>query len=483
MPRAWKRSADKRTKGAPWRLTYWDAEQQRERTRRGYTDKEQTLALGRKLEDEARARADGLVDAGAEAARHAASISVTDHVKAFIMQLESNGRTPRYVSQVNQRLSTFLEYARIDRINAITADHVATFVGHLRSDLKMSDFTVGEYVGNLKAFTKWAVLNGKLLTDPLRTLRKPSRAAATRTRQRRAITADEVGRLLDAAARRPELELRTIRTGPDKGKPLAKVKKSALIRARKLGEERALAYLLAIWTGLRRAELAALAWGDVIIDTLPERINLRAETTKSRRADSLALHPQVAEHLRAHRPAEAADHHRVLSAVPSMAVLRRDLELAGIEDETARGRIDFHAMRMGLATLLASAGVPQRIAQQHLRHTDPRLTSNVYTDQHVLPVANAIASLPPLPTTPDHHSQATEAAALRQTGTETTPAGAQRHAQRGGVTEGQNGARSDTPGPKTQQAGSGDKVAAGQDLAPSGSKRVRRFERPTFTLA
>ncbi len=68
----------------------------------------------------------------------------------------------------------------------------------------------------------------------------------------------------------------------------------------RIGRERALAYLLALWTGLRRSELRALQWQDVRLDTLPARIDLRAKTTKSRRADSVALHPQVVEALRTH---------------------------------------------------------------------------------------------------------------------------------------------------------------------------------------
>ncbi|MFN0131471.1 MAG: hypothetical protein ACKVW3_02905 [Phycisphaerales bacterium] len=59
-----------------------------------------------------------------------------------------------------------------------------------------------------------------------------------------------------------------------------------------------------------------------------------------------------------------------------------------------RGRtIDVHALRH--APL--KAGVPLRTAQAAMRHSDPSLTANVYTDPKLLDVAGAVARLPNLP--------------------------------------------------------------------------------------
>ena len=51
-------------------------------------------------------------------------------------------------------------------------------------------------------------------------------------------------------------------------------------------------------------------------------------------------------------------------------------------------------MRVTLATMMAAAGVSQRTRQAHMRHTDPRLTDNTYTDERLLPVAAEITGLP-----------------------------------------------------------------------------------------
>ncbi len=93
-------------------------------------------------------------------------------------------------------------------------------------------------------------------------------------------------------------------------------------------------------------------------------------------------------------------------------ILDRDLVMAGIarwvkDPETGKVRIDkrdgrgwtidVHALRTTFGTLLSKGGVSLRTAQAALRHSDPSLTANVYTDPHLLDVAGALNSLPSLP--------------------------------------------------------------------------------------
>jgi hypothetical protein len=76
-------------------------------------------------------------------------------------------------------------------------------------------------------------------------------------------------------------------------------------------------------------------------------------------------------------------------------IFDRDLKLAGIAKRDERGRtLDVHALRTTFGTLLSRAGVPLRTAQSAMRHSDPKLTANVYTDPKLLDVVGAIQSLP-----------------------------------------------------------------------------------------
>src|SRR5262249_8016800 len=78
-------------------------------------------------------------------------------------------------------------------------------------------------------------------------------------------------------------------------------------------------------------------------------------------------------------------------------IFDRDLKAAGIPKRDDRGRtLDVHALRTTFGTLLSKGGVPLRTAQAALRHSDPGLTANVYTDPKLLDVHGALDALPRL---------------------------------------------------------------------------------------
>jgi hypothetical protein len=86
--------------------------------------------------------------------------------------------------------------------------------------------------------------------------------------------------------------------------------------------------------------------------------------------------------------------------VPSrlVKILDRDLRLAGIPKRDDRGRtLDVHALRHTFGTLLSKGGVAPRTAQAAMRHSDIKLTMNVYTDPRLLDVGGALDALPEMP--------------------------------------------------------------------------------------
>ena len=159
-----------------------------------------------------------------------------------------------------------------------------------------------------------------------------------------------------------------MRIGPNAGKPVAKVTERVAAKARRKGRERRLVYMVAVWTGLRRGEIKQLTWDDIQFDTVPGHIHLRAQTTKSKRADSLPIHPQLGDALQAWRAenesassGEEGEPAYVVSTVPDMKCLRADLALASIPDKDQAGRyVDFHSLRVSLSTMLAAHKVSPR---------------------------------------------------------------------------------------------------------------------------
>lgn len=386
----YKRTKDRRKRDTKW-IVAWTDESGRRRAKTGFTDYQASVELGRKLAKQAAMAMVGQADPYEEHLR----TDIRKHLKQFIEGLRAANRAPRYVHQVEHRIKVVLDGLKIKFLSELDPVAVGRFLTERAQKHKYSGITRNEYISSIKAFTKWAVTYRRMKDDPLAGLKVTERRAIEPAHPRRALTSAEIACLLNAAERRPLLELKTIRTGTNKGKPLAEVTPKAEAQAIHKGRERRLVYLLAIWTGLRRGEIRQLAWGDLELDSMPARIRLRAHTTKSKRADLLPIHPQLADALRAWRPANAGPLDFVVSTVPNMKCLRADLKLAGIDDiDEAKRYVDFHSLRLSLSTMLATHKVSPRVAQALMRHSDPRLTANTYTDEKLLPLAAELQNVP-----------------------------------------------------------------------------------------
>jgi integrase len=231
------------------------------------------------------------------------------------------------------------------------------------------------------------------------------------------MTEDELARLLDAARRRPLLDALTVRRGKRKGEIGAFLRPAIREQLEALGRERALIYKTLVLTGLRKGELASLTVGQLRLDGPTPYVELDAADEKNREGNAVPIRADLADDLRtwlAGRLAKLQDDARFQSfaSIPSylppdtplfdarvsVRTFDRDLRLAGIPKCDDRGRtLDVHALRMTFGTLLSRGGVALRTAQAAMRHSDPKLTANVYTDPRLLDVHRALDALP----TPD----------------------------------------------------------------------------------
>ena len=219
----------------------------------------------------------------------------------------------------------------------------------------------------LSAFFNWLVREERWPKNPVKVVEK---SEEVESEARRAFTAEELERLLATT-------------------PPAR---SAL-------------YRLAATSGLRRSELRSLTWGDVDLDA--GTVTVRRRFAKNRKEETLPLAEGTIQALREHKARAEEDRRkalekvayldgdpasvpplevsRVFKVMPLMKTFYWDLERAkdsngkGIPVETADGKLVFHSLRATLATLLARADVSLVMAQRLMRHSDPKLTANVYT--------------------------------------------------------------------------------------------------------
>ncbi len=163
-----------------------------------------------------------------------------------------------------------------------------------------------------------------------------------------------------------------------------------------MSEERAIVYLVAASTGIRRGELELLEWRDVLLDVPQPFIAVRSSVAKNDKHVMQPLPKFVSEKLREFRPLHARPNELVFAAgVPRMQVYRRDLAAAGIDYKDAEGRVaDFHALRTTFGTLLTLASRSQRTVMELMRHSDMKLTAKTYTDASMLPVSETVDLLP-----------------------------------------------------------------------------------------
>ena len=158
-------------------------------------------------------------------------------------------------------------------------------------------------------------------------------------------------------------------------------------------------YKTMVLTGLRRGELADLRVCDLDLTGPLPRICLPADVAKNRKAAQLLLRDDLAAELRDWLKETKKSGVDAVFRVPVelVKILKRDLSLAGIPYRDEQGRtLDVHALRHTTATFLSRAKVPPAVAQRIMRHSDIKLTLQVYTDVQQLDEATAITALPAL---------------------------------------------------------------------------------------
>ncbi len=305
--------------------------------------------------------------------QRAGALRLEDHVGEWEKHLRQKGDTEKHIKQRAGRVKRLLEEAGIRYWTDLDTESVENVLADWRAEEKKqwSIRTLNGYRSAVKQFCAWLDRTGRAPSNPLSHLSRQN-PERDRRRIRRALTAEEAGKLLRAAA---------------EGSDYQGVS----------GRERALLYRTALETGLRANELRTLKVSALDLEATPPTLRVEAGQSKNRKEATLPLRPALAMKLRDHC-AMKLPNAPVFSLgrwTRTAEMLKADLEAAEVKYEDDSGRIaDFHALRMTFVTNLAKSGVHPRVAQELARHSDVKLTLEVYTHVALESKTDAVAMLP-----------------------------------------------------------------------------------------
>jgi integrase len=239
--------------------------------------------------------------------------------------------------------------------------------------------TLNYYLQAVGQFCRWMVRKGRLPKNPMLDVTRAN-ARLDRRHDRRDVKPDELARLLDRVGASEE-DYRGL-----------------------TGRDRQMLYLTACGTGFRSGELASLKPENFDLDGAPPTVTLPAVVDKRKRRATQPLPAGLAATLRdylndkpAGQPVWPGTWHE-----RGAEMLKADLEAAGIP-YVVKGPdgplfADFHSLRHTYVTMLERAGAGLKEAQVLARHSDIRLTKDIYTHADYQAMAAAVDRLPlPLP--------------------------------------------------------------------------------------
>jgi site-specific recombinase XerD len=349
-----------------------------------------------------------------------------NHLDAFQGHLSSKDGTERHVTQSISRIRKAFDGCRFATLEELDGGRLS---GWLKDQRKqgMSPATSNAYLTALKGFGNWLFKDRRHLENPFGHLSRVNQRVDVRI-VRRSISPGEVSWLV---------------AGAESGNAFRGL----------TGQDRAMLYVMAAFTGLRASELHSLTERSLNFQSEPPTVTLEAAYSKHRREDVLPLHPELARKLRewlqerhvretdpdiirlvdrtaglkpdSERklfpgtwPLKAAKMIRLdLKAARTQWLTEADCEAEQLEREdsdflifeTDDGRADFHSLRHTFISNLAGSGVHPKLAKELARHSTITLTMDRYSHVGLLDMNSALESLPGIPTcsTDDNREVAT----------------------------------------------------------------------------
>jgi integrase len=387
----------KRRDCGPWFIRWYDCQGRRRERSTRTTDRAAAERILAKHIADAALRRDGVIDARADVYAAAERRPLAEHLKDWRAAIVAKGVTRKQVVLLMSRAKSLLSTIGADHLSQLSPSAVQSAIAAMR-DKGTSLKTCNHYLRAIKQFSRWLHRDGRTRSDAL--VHVPSYNAATdKRRERRPLGTGELLWLISTTESTPMW--------------------------RKLsGADRAMLYRVAVGTGFRASELRSLTPASFRLDGDSPGVLLKAGSSKHRRDDLQPIRADLAELLRkwlagrdTQEPLWPGRWNEKAAAMlrcdlrrararwvrdtfcPAERRKRRDSDFLGVLD--ADGRVaDFHALRATYITALVKGGASVKVAQQLARHSDPKLTLNVYTSLGIHDLSGALDALPDIGSSP-----------------------------------------------------------------------------------
>ena len=299
---------------------------------------------------------------------------LAQHLEDWEKHLLRKRSRPGNARQETARARRIIDACKFLFIPDVQADRVEECIADLQEQDGFGTQTANYYLRTVKQFFRWLVRDRRTNETPLAHL-EGGNADEDRRHKHRALPSVELAELLAATRISPSL-FRGLN-----------------------GEDRLMLYATAMGTGLRVSELASLLPSSFHLQADPPVVHLQAVDAKNRKEVDQPLPPALAGALAEYLAGKPPDLPVWAGTWVEKAakMLRADLAAAGIPYRDAEGRVaDFHSLRHSYITLLSRSGVSPKLAQELARHSDIRLTMNVYTHAGLYDLGGAVQNLPSL---------------------------------------------------------------------------------------
>jgi Phage integrase, N-terminal SAM-like domain len=221
------------TKG-PYYIQWFDHTGKRRSKSSGTTDHPAAKRIASHFETEAAVRREGAVNPRTDELIEFASKPIAKHLDSYVAACHAKGSRETHIESTRSMIDHICKDGKAKILADLTADVVNRYAAAQRES-NVAARTIAKHLQAIKGFTRWLTNTGKLASNPLLSVQKPS-AEDDRRKVRRFLSHAEF-HWLDSTTR-----TRGERFGMS-------------------GVERALLYTLAIQTGLRSNECRSLTRG------------------------------------------------------------------------------------------------------------------------------------------------------------------------------------------------------------------------------